>query len=123
MAFIIAPLQRLEDRVTASHLAFVFPGQGSQSLGMLAELGAQQALIRDTFGEAFSKATWRVDPRLTLEGGLRVGTNWNQGTYDLAVFGRNITDSTRIVGGIDFNNLTGFINEPRTWGVEFTARF
>ena len=61
--------------------------------------------------------------RSTLEGGLRVGTNWNQGTYDLAVFGRNITDSTRIVGGIDFNNLTGFINEPRTWGVEFTARF
>ncbi len=33
-------------------LAFVFPGQGSQSLGMLAELGAQQALIRDTFAEA-----------------------------------------------------------------------
>ncbi|MDR7191762.1 TonB-dependent receptor [Luteimonas terrae] len=61
--------------------------------------------------------------RSTLEGGLRVGTNWNQGNYDLAVFGRNITDSTRIVGGIDFNNLTGFINEPRTWGVEFTARF
>ncbi|WP_394001480.1 TonB-dependent receptor [Luteimonas sp. WGS1318] len=61
--------------------------------------------------------------RSTLEGALRVGTNWNQGAYDLAVFGRNITDSTRIVGGIDFNNLTGFINEPRTWGVEFTARF
>jgi len=61
--------------------------------------------------------------RSTLEGGLRVGTNWNQGNYDLAVFGRNITDSTRIVGGIDFNNLTGFINEPRTWGVEFTAKF
>ncbi|MGO3126439.1 MAG: TonB-dependent receptor [Luteimonas sp.] len=61
--------------------------------------------------------------RSTLEGGLRVGTNWNQGSYDLAVFGRNITDSTRIVGGIDFNNLTGFINEPRTWGVEFTAKF
>ncbi|WP_219338431.1 TonB-dependent receptor [Luteimonas deserti] len=61
--------------------------------------------------------------RSTLEGGLRVGTNWNQGNFDLAVFGRNITDSTRIVGGIDFNNLTGFINEPRTWGVEFTARF
>lgn len=61
--------------------------------------------------------------RSTLEGGLRVGTNWNQGNYDLAVFGRNITDAARIVGGIDFNNLTGFINEPRTWGVEFTAKF
>lgn len=33
-------------------LAFVFPGQGSQSLGMLAELGAQQHVIIDTFAEA-----------------------------------------------------------------------
>ncbi|WP_370599772.1 ACP S-malonyltransferase [Pseudomonas nitroreducens] len=33
-------------------LAFVFPGQGSQSLGMLAELGTQHAIVRDTFAEA-----------------------------------------------------------------------
>lgn len=36
----------------SASLAFVFPGQGSQSLGMLADLGAQQPLIRDTFNEA-----------------------------------------------------------------------
>ena len=59
----------------------------------------------------------------SLEGGLRIGYNWNQGDYGVAVFGRNITDQTRIVGGIDFNNLTGFLNEPRTVGVEFSARF
>jgi iron complex outermembrane receptor protein len=59
----------------------------------------------------------------TLEGGLRLGYNWDQGNYGVAVYGRNITDQTRIVGGIDFNNLTGFINEPRTVGVEFNARF
>ena len=59
----------------------------------------------------------------SVEGGLRVGYNWNQGDYGVAVFGRNITDQTRIVGGIDFNNLTGFLNEPRTVGVEFSARF
>lgn len=59
----------------------------------------------------------------SLEGGLRVGYNWNQGDYGVALFGRNITDQTRIVGGIDFNNLTGFINEPRTVGVEFNAKF
>lgn len=58
-----------------------------------------------------------------LEGGLRVGYLWRDGDYEVALFGRNITDTTRIVGGIDFNNLTGFINEPRTYGVEFKARF
>ena len=33
-------------------LAFVFPGQGSQSLGMLAEIGAKYPIIKDTFAEA-----------------------------------------------------------------------
>lgn len=36
----------------SASLAFVFPGQGSQSLGMLAEQGAAQPLIIETFKEA-----------------------------------------------------------------------
>ena len=61
--------------------------------------------------------------KASLEGGLRVGYIWGNGKYEAAIYGRNITDTVRIVGGIDFNNLTGFINEPRTWGVQFKARF
>lgn len=35
-----------------SKIAFVFPGQGSQSVGMLAELGELHAQVRETFAEA-----------------------------------------------------------------------
>ena len=28
-----------------------------------------------------------------------------------------------VVGAIDFNNLTGFVNEPRRWGAEFRVNF
>lgn len=38
--------------MTASQLAFVFPGQGSQSLGMLAELSEAHAVVREAFVEA-----------------------------------------------------------------------
>ncbi|MCD0424071.1 TonB-dependent receptor [Rubrivivax sp. JA1024] len=58
-----------------------------------------------------------------LEGGLRVGYTWGNGKYDAAAFVRNLTDQVRVVGGIDFNNLTGFINDPRTYGVQFKASF
>ncbi len=58
-----------------------------------------------------------------LEGGLRVGYAWGNGKYDVAAYGRNITNQIRVVGGIDFNNLTGFINDPRTFGVQFKAQF
>ena len=58
-----------------------------------------------------------------LEGGLRVGYSWNNGKYEAAVFARNITNQVRVTGAIDFNNLTGFINDPRTYGVQLKATF
>jgi len=59
----------------------------------------------------------------SLELGLRLGYGWNQGRYEVALFGRNLTDEKIARGGIDFNNLTGFTNDPRIIGVEFLARF
>jgi len=58
-----------------------------------------------------------------LIGGVRLGYAWGLGRYEVAAFGRNILNEIEAVGGIDFNNRTGFINEPRTWGVEFKAAF
>jgi iron complex outermembrane receptor protein len=58
-----------------------------------------------------------------LEGGLRAGYSHHGGQWELAVFGRNITNDDSLEGGIDFNNLTGFVNDPRIWGVEFKGKF
>ncbi len=58
-----------------------------------------------------------------LEGGLRVGYAWNNGKYEVAAFSRNITDHRQVVAAIDFNNLTGIVNEPRSYGVQFKASF
>lgn len=58
-----------------------------------------------------------------LEGGLRVGYDWHDGGDEVALFGRNITDRVALVGGIDFNNFTGFVNEPRTLGLEYKHNF
>ncbi len=79
-------------------------------------------VYRDKVNFFLYESTEFVGKALT-EGGVRVGYIWGNGKYDAAIFGRNITNQIRIVGGIDFNNLTGFINEPRTWGLQFKASF
>jgi len=59
----------------------------------------------------------------SLEIGLRFGYGWNQSKYEIALFSRNLLDEQIVRGGIDFNNLTGFTNDPRIIGLEFVGRF
>lgn len=59
----------------------------------------------------------------TFEGGARIGYSHDGGKWEVALFGRNITDEENVKGAIDFNNLTGFDNEPRVVGVTFKTRF
>jgi iron complex outermembrane receptor protein len=59
--------------------------------------------------------------RHMLEGGLRIG--YQTSSWDVAAFVRNITNDTSAVSGIDFDNLTGMVNEPRIWGVAAGIRF
>jgi len=51
-AVLVAPLRIIGGFVLKQELAFLFPGQGSQSKGMLAELIADEAVVADTFTEA-----------------------------------------------------------------------
>jgi len=88
-------------------------------------------------GEVFAYTDWAYRSKVNFflyesteftgkklfQGGLRVGYNWSDGKYEAALFGRNITDEEVAVGGIDFDNLTGFLNEPRIVGLQFKAKF
>lgn len=58
-----------------------------------------------------------------FEGGLRLGYENFEHNYTIALFGRNITDEDNVKGAIDFNNLTGIVNEPRVIGVEARVNF
>jgi len=52
------------------------------------------------------------------EGGLRIGYVAPSKLWELALYARNITDKQNLQGAIDFDNLTGFVGDPRVVGVE-----
>ena len=58
-----------------------------------------------------------------FEGGLRVGYRNTRNNWEVALFGRNITDEDNVKGFVDFSNNTGFVNEPAIWGIEGTYNF
>jgi len=64
--------------VSTPPLAFVFPGQGSQSLGMLAELSELHPVIRSTFDEASNGAG--VDLWALAQGGPEAQLNQTEFT-------------------------------------------
>jgi iron complex outermembrane receptor protein len=88
-------------------------------------------------GEFFFFTDWSITGKFNLflyeseefntsgnfEGGFRAGYAFKDGAYEIAAFGRNITNESNVKGGIDFNNNTAYVNEPRVWGVEVSARF
>jgi iron complex outermembrane recepter protein len=108
-----------------------------QAPELTVNFSARYGMSLATGGEAFVMTDWVYRSKVNfflyeateftgkplLEGGVRVGYNWGGGKYEAAVFARNILNEIRAVGGIDFNNLTGFVNEPRTVGVQFRAAF
>jgi len=97
-------------------LAFVFPGQGSQSIGMLAELAELHPSIRDTFAEASDGAgvdlwslsqggpeemlgrTEYTQPAL-LAAGIAVWRLWQsrEGTAPSALAGHSLGEYTALV--------------------------
>jgi len=86
-------------------------------------------------GEFFATTDWayRSDANIFLyesiefesqgwiEGGVRAG--YTQGPWTAAAFVRNLTDVDGLVSAIDFNNLSGIVNQPRTYGLQLEWAF
>ena len=99
----------------------------------IANLTARYAMPVDSDSEMFIFTDWAYQGATNLflyesvefqtddqfEGGLKFGWAKLDGSMELAVFARNITDEDNIKGAIDFNNNTAFVNDPRIWGVSF----
>lgn len=97
---------------------------------------AEYTLPFRSHGEFFVNTDWAVQGETNFflyesaefrtngnfEGGVRIGYRANSGLYEGAFFARNVTDEENVRGGIDFNNLTGFVNEPRIVGFQLTVR-
>lgn len=104
-------------------LAFVFPGQGSQSVGMLAGLAAAEPVVRDTFAEASAVlgydlwrlcqegpeaelgSTERTQPAM-LTAGVATWRAWidRGGPRPVAMAGHSLGEYTALVcsGALDF---------------------
>lgn len=106
-----------------TQFAFVFPGQGSQAVGMLAELAAQFPIVEETFGEASSalgydlwqlvqqgpaeelNKTWQTQPAL-LAASVAIFRVWQQqgGEAPALMAGHSLGEYSALVcaGVLDF---------------------
>jgi [acyl-carrier-protein] S-malonyltransferase len=111
-------------------LAFVFPGQGSQSVGMLNALAAEYAVVKETFAEA-SQALgydlWQIaeqgpedklnQTQITqpamLAAGVAVWRTWQQkgGASPTAMAGHSLGEYTALVcaGALDFTEAVKLV--------------
>ncbi len=125
------------DPVDGSGNAFIDGNQLPQAPKWIANVTARYGVPFGANGELYVYTDWayrsevsfflydsvEFNDEMMLEGGVRVGYVANDGQYEIAAFGRNITNDESATGAIDFNNLTGFVNDPPFWGVEAITRF
>jgi len=105
---------------------------------IIADFTARYAYPLPGGGEIFAFTDWAYQGKTNLflyesiefqtddqfEGGLKIGYyNPEMHRLEAALFVRNITDEDNIKGGIDFNNNTAFVNDPRVIGVSLRASY
>src|SRR5512136_2333120 len=117
-------------RTNNMSLAFVFPGQGSQSVGMLAALGAAEPVVLETFAEASEVlgydlwalcqqgpeadlgATERTQPAM-LAAGVATWRVWQRhgGAQPVAMAGHSLGEYSALVcsGALDFRTAVDLV--------------
>ena len=86
------------------------------------ELFAYTDWFKQGYTNLFLYESKEFNSKGAFEGGLKLGYAKADGSYEIAAFARNITNEVNLRGGIDFNNLTGFVNEPRIVGISISAK-
>jgi iron complex outermembrane recepter protein len=118
-------------------LAFINGNPLPQAPRWVGDLGLkyEHPLANNSSVYAYTDLTTRSQMNLTLyeskefvaqpltQVGLRLGYTWENDKYDVAAFCRNCANQIRIIGAIDFDDATGFINDPRIFGAQFRAKF
>jgi len=111
-------------------IAVVFPGQGSQTLGMLADLAAAHPVVEETFAEASSvlgydlwqlvqegpaeelNKTWQTQPAL-LSASVAIWRVWQQqkGTQPVLMAGHSLGEYSALVcaGVLDFKQAISLV--------------
>ena len=111
------PFQHAPDWTMNLELAYDYPLAGGNSLFFFTDWKFKG----DTNEFLYESVEFQFDTQ--FEGGLRAGYRNNEHNYEIALFGRNITDEENPIGGIDFSNTTSYVNEPQIWGIEASISF
>ncbi len=125
------------DPMTGDNRAFIDGNPFPQAPETIFNFTVRYSIPMGDDGEFFAYTDWAFQGETNLflyesvefqtdnnvEGGLRIGYENFAQNYTVALFARNLTDEDNVKGAIDFNNLTGIINEPRVIGVEGKISF
>ncbi|EJL38002.1 outer membrane receptor protein [Caulobacter sp. AP07] len=118
-----APFARVDGNPfpNAPKYVFNFTARYSYPIGD-GELFAYTDWFKQGYTNLFLYESKEFNSKGIFEGGLKLGYAKQDGAYEVALFARNITNEVNLRGGIDFDNLTGFVNEPRIVGISISAK-
>ena len=133
-----APCTVLDPPTSATAGTFSIDGNSlPQAPGWIADVTARYIMALPAGAHLIASTDWAYRSRVRfflydsveyaddwlLEGGVRLRYLLPNDDVEVALSMRNILNDTSPVGGIDFNNLTGYVNEPRYWSLELVRRF